>query len=90
MMGQPLQGSFIPSESKPLVSLREVNRRAIWAYVEAVHPGWDVTLDVDVQLVETTKEGAQHCYEGYKAFQCVSRTKITGVSEQSVNLLGGK
>jgi hypothetical protein len=69
MIGQPLQGSFIPSESKPLVGLREVNRRAIWAYVEAVHPGWEVTLDVDVQLVETTKEGAQHCYEGYKAFQ---------------------
>jgi len=69
MMGQPLQGSFIPSESKPLVGLREVNRRAIWAYVEAVHPAWDVTLDVDVQLVETTKEGARHCYEGYKAFQ---------------------
>ncbi len=69
MIGQPLQGSFIPSESKPLLGLREVNRRAICAYVEAVHPGWDVTLDVDVQLVETTKEGAQNCYEGYKAFQ---------------------
>jgi hypothetical protein len=26
-------------------------------------------LGVDVQLIETTKEGAQHCYEGYKAFQ---------------------
>ena len=69
MVGQPLQGSFIPSESKPLVGLREVNRRAIWAYVEAVHPGWNVTSDVDAQLVETTKEGAQHCHEGYKAFQ---------------------
>ena len=69
MIGQPQQGSFIPSESKPLVSLREIDRRAIWAYIEAVHPGWDVTLDVDTQLVETTKEGAQHCYEGYKAFQ---------------------
>jgi hypothetical protein len=69
MFGQPLQGSFIPPESKPLVSLREVNRRAISAYIEAVPPGWDLTLDVDVQLVETAKEGAQHCYEGYKAFQ---------------------
>ncbi|MDD5511237.1 MAG: IS1380 family transposase [Dehalococcoidales bacterium] len=69
MIGQPLQGSFIPLESKSLVGLREVNRRAILAYITAVHPEWDVTLDVDVQLVETTKEGAQHCYEGYKAFQ---------------------
>lgn len=69
MIAEPLQGSFIPSESKSLLGLREVNRRAILAYVTAVHPEWDVTLDVDVQLVETTKEGAQHCYEGYKAFQ---------------------
>ena len=69
MLRQPLQGSFMPLESKPLVSLREVNRRAISAYVEAIHPGWDLTLDVDVQLIETAKEGAQHCYEGYKAFQ---------------------
>ena len=29
MMGQPQQGSFIPSESKPLVGLREIERRAI-------------------------------------------------------------
>ena len=69
MVGQPVQGSFIPAESKPLAGLKEVSRRTVWAYIEAVHPGWDVTLDVDVQLVETTKEGAQHCYEGYKAFQ---------------------
>ena len=69
MTEQPLQGSFIPSESKPLVGLREVNRRAISAYVEAVHPGQEVTLDIDAQLMETTKEGAHHCYEGYRAFQ---------------------
>jgi hypothetical protein len=65
----PLQGSFIPPESRPLAGLKEIRRRTVSAYIEAVHPGWDVTLDVDVQLIETTKEGAQHCYEGYKAFQ---------------------
>jgi len=69
MEGQPLQGSFIPPESKPLLGLKEVNRRTIWAYVEAVHPGWEVTLDVDAQLVETAKANAQYCYAGYKAFQ---------------------
>jgi len=69
MIGQPVQGSFIPAESKPLVGLREVDRRTIRAYIEAVHPGSEITLDVDTQLVETTKEGARHCYEGYKAFQ---------------------
>ncbi len=63
-----LQASFIPPESKPLLGLKEVRRRTVWAYVEAVHPGWDVTLDVDVQLIETTKGNAQYCYEGYKAF----------------------
>jgi len=68
MLGQPLQGSFLPAESKPLGGLKEVRRRTIWAYVEAVRPGWDVTLDVDAQLVETTKADAQYCYAGYKAF----------------------
>ena len=38
MVGQPLQGSFIPAESKPLLGLKAVNRRTIGAYVEAVHP----------------------------------------------------
>jgi hypothetical protein len=64
----PLQGSFIPPESKPLAGLKEVRRRTVSAYIEAVHPRWDVTLDVDVQLTETTKEEALYCYEGYKAF----------------------
>lgn len=69
MLGQVLQGSFIPPESRPLAGLREVNRRTIWAYVEAEHPGWEVTLDVDAQLIETTKASAQYCYDGYKAYQ---------------------
>lgn len=66
---RPLQGSFIPTESKPLAGLKEVKRRTISAYVEAVHPGWDVTLDVDDQLIETNKADAQYCYEDYKTFQ---------------------
>lgn len=69
MVGQPLQGSFIPSESKPLAGLKEVNRRTIWAYVEAVHPAWEVTLDVDAQLIETSKANARYCYDGCKAYQ---------------------
>lgn len=66
---RPLQGSFIPPESRPLAALKEVKRQTIRAYVEAVHPGWDVTLDVDAQLIETNKANAQYCYEGYKAYQ---------------------
>lgn len=71
MVGRRLQGSFIPLESKPLAGLNEVKRRTIWAYVEAVHPEWAVTLDVDAHLVETEKAEAKRCYEGYKAFQPV-------------------
>ena len=66
--GQPLQGSFIPAESQPLAGLREINRRALWAYVEATKPGWEVTLDVDAQLIETNKANARCCYDGYKAY----------------------
>lgn len=60
MTALPLQGSFIPSESRPLVALGEVNRRAISAYVEAAHSAREIILDINIQLVETTKEGAQH------------------------------
>jgi hypothetical protein len=69
MLGRPLQGAFIPPESRSLAGLREINRREIWAYVEAVRPGCEVTFDIDAQLVETSKGNARYCYEGYKAFQ---------------------
>jgi len=69
LTGRPLQGSFIPAESKALAGLNEVKRRMIAAYVDAVHPGWEVTLDVDAQLIETSKAEAKYCYEGCKAFQ---------------------
>ena len=69
MIGQPLQGSFIPAESKPVMGLKELNRRVLWAYVQNLNPGWEATLDVDAQLVETNKANARRCYEGYKAFQ---------------------
>ena len=49
--------------------LKEVNRRVIWAYIEAGHSGRDVTLNVDAQLIKTSKADARYCYEGYKAFQ---------------------
>jgi len=69
MAERPLQGSFLPPESSRLVGLRDVNRGVIWAYVEAVRPRWDVTFDIDAQLVGTSKANALYCYEGHKAFQ---------------------
>jgi hypothetical protein len=93
MLGRPLQGSFLPAESKYVAGLEEVNRRVVWAYVQTVlPPTWKipesqgasvgsgqpgtgsmpapwVTLDIDAHLVQTHKEGALPCYEGYTAFQ---------------------
>jgi len=72
MVGQSAaggQGSFLPPESSALAGLKEVDRQVIGCYVEAVHPGWRVTLDVDAHLVETSKANAEYCYEGHKAFQ---------------------
>ncbi len=69
MEERPSQGSFLPRESEGLAGLREVERKVVHAYVEAVKPGVEVTLDVDAHLVETSKTEAKYCYEGYKAYQ---------------------
>ena len=69
LMNKPSQGSFIPPESAPLVGLKEISRRAIWAYVNNFKVANEVTLDVDAQLIETNKANALYCYEGYKAYQ---------------------
>lgn len=71
MQNRPVQGSFIPSESGPLAGLKEANRRLIWTYIQNLKPGAEITLDVDTQLVETTKSEAKYCYDGYKAFQAM-------------------
>jgi len=68
---KPLQGSFIPPESSALAGLREINRREIWAYINNLQPGCEITLDVDTQLIETYKSGAKYCYDGYKAYQAM-------------------
>jgi len=69
MLNRPMQGSFIPPESAPLAGLKEVNRRAIMAYVNNLKVGKGITLDVDAQLIETNKADARYCYDGYKAYQ---------------------
>lgn len=80
MSERPAQGSFLPAESSGLEGLRAVNAHVIRAYVEAVKPGKEVTLDVDAHLVETAKANAEYCYEGYKAFQpmvvCWAETRL--------------
>jgi hypothetical protein len=71
MEEKPLQGSFIPPESTGLAGLRELNKRIIRTYVNNLKPVLDVTLDVDTQLIETSKSEAKYCYDHYKAFQAM-------------------
>jgi hypothetical protein len=66
---RPLQGSFIPQESSRLAGLSEVVRQNVRAYVAAVKPGRQVTLDVDAHLVESSKREALATYEGYRGYQ---------------------
>jgi len=69
MAGRPEQGSFLPPESAGLAGLSATNQRVVGAYVQAVQPGQEVTLDVDAHLVESAKAEAKVCYEGYPAYQ---------------------
>lgn len=69
MEGKPEQGCFLPTESRPLVGLWEVNNHIVRAYVQNVKVGNRVTLDIDGHLVETGKAEALYCYDGFKAFQ---------------------
>lgn len=71
MVNRPLQGSFIPPESRALSGLKELIRREIWNYINNVKPGEEITLDVDTQLIETNKSEAKICYDGYKALQAM-------------------
>lgn len=68
---RPAQGAFLPVESAGLAGLRQVSLRVVRAYVQAVRPKGSVVLDVDAHFVETAKEGARVCYEGYKAEQAM-------------------
>jgi hypothetical protein len=67
--GRPLQGSFLPEESPRLAALRTVVQRTVGAYVAAVKPGPEVTLDVDAHLVESSKSTALMTYEGFRGYQ---------------------
>lgn len=67
--GRPSQGSFIPFESPRLAALSSVVQRVIHAYVTAVKPDEQVTLDVDAHLVESSKQAALPTYEGFRGYQ---------------------
>src|SRR6266545_2332941 len=66
VVGRPRQGSFIPKE---LAGLRAVVQHTTRAYVAAVRPASEVTLDVDAHLVESSKRSALPTYEGFRGYQ---------------------
>lgn len=66
---RPLQGSFIPEESAGLAGLGAVRDHSVRAYVAAVKPGREVTLDVDAHLVESSKREALPTYKGFRGYQ---------------------
>jgi hypothetical protein len=66
---RPRQGSFIPRESPGLAGLRELVRASLRAYVSAVKPDRDLTMDVDAHLVESSKREALLTYEGFRGYQ---------------------
>jgi Transposase DDE domain group 1 len=66
---RPQQGSFIPRESPRLAGLRAPTRQSVRAFVAAVNPTRQVTLDVDAHLVESSKREALWTYEGFRGYQ---------------------
>lgn len=66
---RPVQGSFIPPESRWLAALGAVVEHSVRTYVSGVQPGLEVTLDVDAHLVETSKAEALPTYQGFRGYQ---------------------
>ena len=60
--------AFIPKPNAALQGLGWVNRDLI-AELQQHRPEMTATLDMDATLVETGKEEALVCYQGYKAYQ---------------------
>jgi len=52
-----------------LAGLRAVVQHTTRAYVAAVRPASEVTLDVDAHLVESSKRSALPTYEGFRGYQ---------------------
>ena len=69
VVDRPQQGSFIPPESAALAGLRAVVQHSVRAYVGAVPPERQVTLDVDAHLIESSKRSALPTYKGFRGYQ---------------------
>jgi len=69
LVDRPVQGSFIPPESRWLAGLRSVVEHSVRTYVSGLQPGPAVTLDVDAHLVASSKAETLPTYEGVRGYQ---------------------
>ena len=60
--------AFIPAPNEHLQALGQVNGDFL-RFAQQKSPQQEATLDQDTSLVETYKQEALHCYQGYKAYQ---------------------
>jgi hypothetical protein len=60
--------AFIPAPNEHLQALGRVNGDFL-RFAQQKSPQREATLDQDTSLVETYKQEALHCYQGYKAYQ---------------------
>jgi DDE family transposase len=60
--------AFIPAPTEALQGLHRVNQ-ALVAFKQAKAPQKNATLDMDATLIETHKDTALFCYQGYAAYQ---------------------
>lgn len=60
--------AFVPAANEHLQSLQALNTGLV-ARLQACDRQERATLDGDATLVETTIQTAQHCYQGYRAYQ---------------------
>jgi hypothetical protein len=61
-------GAFIPAPTEALQGLYRVNQELV-AFKQAKAPQKNATLAMDATLVETRKDTALFCYQGYAAYQ---------------------
>ena len=68
--GRPLEGAFIPEETRPLKGLGEVNRELILKASRGDKPEV-ATIDQDATVVESHKEESEVTYLGERGYQPV-------------------
>lgn len=60
--------AFIPLDNEYLKGLKKVNEDFL-SFMQLKSPEKKATLDMDATVIESNKEEALYCYEGYKSYQ---------------------